>query len=266
MTTIRNLSFSPFEVREISLSRIEPDPTQLRKEFSEDRLDALKESIVKNGLQQPIRITQDENGLLYRIVDGERRWRAHMSLGLETIKAIYTENPTTENILLANLLSESYNPMEISDAYTSLKELWGTSYTDEQLGERVGKSRSVVSEYISLQRLPMSIKDDARKKSVVPFRKLKSLASAKLSFDKKEQLYQEYKNEYLNGDNSSSKTKKTPQENAKKFFEKDLRSFQSRLTKIDVASLNTKDKQEYMQDVLSTIEILQNVLKSNMSK
>lgn len=180
------LEFPKNEIREIPLDHIEPDKGQLRKEFRDDELEALAETIKNDGQIQPILVTKGKDGK-YKIVDGERRWKAFGILvkqaeaGAEsqveppsTIKAIYVEEDNQLLGILGNIIRNNYNPMETADAIALVKKTLGK---DADIAKRIGKSRSVVTEYQSLLKLPKKIQEQARKDSCVPFRRLKVLAA-----------------------------------------------------------------------------------------
>lgn len=192
-----NLEFSKDEIKEIPFDQIEADKNQLRKEFKEDELEALAESIKNDGQIQPILITQGEGGK-YKIVDGERRWRACKALAEQakadtesqteitcTIRAIYVDGDNQRLGILGNIVRNSYNPMETADALSALKALLGKEATDADVGKYTGKSRSLITEYFSLLKLPKEIQDKARNNSCVPFNKLKALAAKKIPSDDK---------------------------------------------------------------------------------
>ena len=175
------------KIHEIPLGRIEQDKKQPRKEFKEDEL---AESIKTNGQIQPILITKG-NADKYKIVDGERRWRALNKLveqvkddaklvkKFSSIRAIYVEEDNQLSGIVGNIARNSYNPMETADAFELLKILLGKDAKDDDVGKHVGKSRSLVAEYNSLLKLPKKIQEKARLDSCVPFRKLKVLAADK---------------------------------------------------------------------------------------
>lgn len=183
------------KIHEIPLDQIERDDNQLRKEFREDELEALAETIKNDGQIQPILVTKGKDGK-YKIVDGERRWRALDRLVEQakadtdsqtkqpsTIKAIYIEEDNQLLGILGNIVRNSYNPMETADAIALIKRTLGKNATDDAVAKRIGKSRTIVVEYNSLLNLPKKIQKQAREDSCVPFRKLKVLAADKKNSD-----------------------------------------------------------------------------------
>ena len=138
----------------LKLSQVEPNKEQPRKSFDEEKLSALADSIKKHGVIQPI-IVKDMNNGYYRIVAGERRWRASRMAGLKELPAIirsYDELTTMQVALIENLQREDLNPIEEAMCYKSLLEDF--SLTQEQVSEQVGKSRSAVANSIRLLSLP----------------------------------------------------------------------------------------------------------------
>lgn len=143
--------------REIPPDRIEPNPKQPRQYFDEAALTELVHSIREFGLMQPI-VVRGLPGDRYQLIMGERRWRACQEAGLETIPAIVRE--TTDDALLRDALLENIhrvqlNPLEEAAAYQQLLEEFGV--TQEELANRLGRSRPVVTNMIRLLKLPIPV-------------------------------------------------------------------------------------------------------------
>ena len=137
-------------VSETSINLIEPNRKQPRKSFDSEKLETLSQSIAENGVIQPITISPQKNGR-YIIVAGERRWRAAKKAGLKTIPAVvkeYTDEQIAAIALIENLQREDLNPIEEALGYKSLTEKF--ALTQEQIGKRVGKSRSAVTNSMRL--------------------------------------------------------------------------------------------------------------------
>lgn len=146
-------------VTEVRLSSIEPDKNQPRREFDEDALAELSESIKLHGVISPIVVTQIEEGR-YRIIAGERRWRASKLAGLETVPVIvkeYSEQELSEISLVENLQREDLNPLEEAFGYKNLMESY--KLTQEQVAQKVSKSRSAVANALRLLNLPEQVLD-----------------------------------------------------------------------------------------------------------
>ena len=138
---------------EVKLIDIEPNKEQPRKTFDEKALSELADSIREHGLLQPIIVKPLTNGT-YRIIAGERRWRASRIAGLETVPVIikdFDDKEVMEVALIENLQREDLNPVEEAMGYRSLMDAFGM--TQEQVAERVGKSRSAVANALRLLNL-----------------------------------------------------------------------------------------------------------------
>lgn len=144
-------------VSQIALTQIEANPFQPRTEFDEIALNELAESIRMQGIIQPITVRRMGNDK-YQIISGERRFKASKLAGLEAVPAyVRTANDQSmlEMALVENIQRENLNALEISISYQRLLE--ECSLTQEQLGERVGKDRSTVTNYLRLLKLPPQI-------------------------------------------------------------------------------------------------------------
>jgi ParB family chromosome partitioning protein len=142
------------ELRELAVEQIVPSPTQPRRRFDEDALQALADSLGERGMLQPVLVRPKPDGT-YEIVAGERRWRAAQIAGLETIPALVRERDDAESIELAlieNMAREDLSPIEEARACAALVE--ELELTREEVGRRVGRSRVAVSNLIRLLDLP----------------------------------------------------------------------------------------------------------------
>lgn len=144
-------------IQELSISLIQPNPNQPRREFDEERLEELANSIRALGLVQPITV-QELGGGQYQIISGERRWRAAQRAGLERLPA-YIRPVRAEELmelaLVENIQREDLNAIEIALAYQQIIDL--QHLKQEELAERVGKKRTTVANYLRLLRLPAEI-------------------------------------------------------------------------------------------------------------
>lgn len=138
----------------LRVSEIEPKPDQPRKHFDEEALQQLADSISKHGLLQPI-IVRESAGGFYQIIAGERRWRASKIAGLLEVPVIIMEADAmkaAEIAIIENIQREDLNPYEEASAYRSLMTQY--DLTQEQVAEKVGKSRSAVANTMRLLDLP----------------------------------------------------------------------------------------------------------------
>ena len=136
----------------ISLSRIRPNPSQPRKAFGAEALQALTESIRSVGVLQPIVVRRDN--FEYVLIAGERRWRAAKEAGLLEIPALIRETDEVGSVteaLIENLQREDLSPLEEAAAFQQLEEDFGMSHAE--IGKRVGRSRSAVSNTLRLLNL-----------------------------------------------------------------------------------------------------------------
>ncbi len=136
-------------VREIRINDVEPNSGQPRKNFNDDKLAQLAESIKQHGIVQPL-IVQRE-GSKYKIVAGERRWRASRLAGLKTVPVIIRDlsnKQVMEIALIENLQREDLNPIEEAEAYDKLMGDFGM--TQEEIANTVGKSRPAIANSLRL--------------------------------------------------------------------------------------------------------------------
>ena len=138
---------------------IAPNPFQPRRVFSPDDLGELAISIKVNGLLQPILVRRSASGRSYELVAGERRLRAVKQLGWSEIPAQVREVDDRTLLVLAlveNIQREQLGPMEEADGYHALRETFG--YTQQEIADAVGKSRSAVANMLRLRALPPSVR------------------------------------------------------------------------------------------------------------
>lgn len=143
---------------ELKISQIEPNKSQPRTEFDTEKLETLADSIKKYGILQPIVVKKLDNGF-YKIIAGERRWRAAKLAGLKKVPVVikdYDDQETMEIALIENLQREDLNPFEEARGYRELMDLF--SMTQQEVADKVGKSRSAVANSIRLLSLCDEIK------------------------------------------------------------------------------------------------------------
>jgi len=141
----------------VAIDRIQPNPMQPRRAFAEDSLKELAESFKQNGIMQPLVVTQ--SGSDYIIIAGERRLRAAKLAGMTELPVVLMNDTDDvrrlELALVENIQRENLNPIEVAHAYKTLLDKCGMS--QEELSERVNKSRSAVTNNLRLLTLPISI-------------------------------------------------------------------------------------------------------------
>lgn len=144
-------------INEIELSLIHANPDQPRKEFEPQALQELADSIRQIGIIQPITLRQESDGT-YMIIAGERRFRASQLAGLETVPAYIrtvSDDTVMEMALIENIQREDLNAIEVALAYQQLQTK--SNLTQEELSQRVGKSRASVANFMRLLKLPAEI-------------------------------------------------------------------------------------------------------------
>lgn len=141
-------------VSTLPMALVEPNPEQPRKVFDPEKMEALKKSISNHGIITPITVRTAQNGY-YQIIAGERRWRAARNIGLTEIPAFIIEaddQKVMELALIENLQREDLNPIEEAKGYNKLIKQF--NLTQEQVAERVGKSRPSIANALRLLALP----------------------------------------------------------------------------------------------------------------
>lgn len=143
----------------LPLAKIESNPNQPRKQFDQNALEELAESIKQHGVVTPITVREGEKKGFYQIIAGERRWRAARMAGLEKIPAMIlnvSENEVMELALIENLQRQDLNPIEEAEGYDLLMREFGL--TQEEVSHRVVKSRSSVANSLRLLALPEEVR------------------------------------------------------------------------------------------------------------
>ena len=149
-------------VMEIDIDRLAPNEDQPRLQMDDARLDELAQSIKANGIIQPILVRKAGDG--YRIIAGERRWRAAQRAGLLKVPVVVRDVPEgshkqlLELALIENIQREDLNPVEEAVAYQRLADEF--QLTQEQIATAVGKDRSSVANYLRLLKLPEEVRAD----------------------------------------------------------------------------------------------------------
>ena len=143
----------------VDLDAIRPNPLQPRRSFDQEKIEELAGSIRENGILQPLIVKKVRDG--FELIAGERRWRAAQKAGLAQVPIIIKEvgdKSRLELSLIENIQREDLNVIEEADAYQKLIDEFG--YTQDALGQRVGKSRTSITNALRLLKLNRKIKDD----------------------------------------------------------------------------------------------------------
>jgi len=137
---------------------LKPNPLQPRMKFDNQAIDELAQSIRETGIVQPVLVVPDDGH--YKIIVGERRWRAALKAGLKKIPVMIRNMAPDKQLeisLIENIHREDLNPMEIALAYQRMSSEW--NYTQQDIAEKVGKDRTSVTNYLRLLKLPQEIRD-----------------------------------------------------------------------------------------------------------
>lgn len=152
-------------IKIVDINDIEPNFGQPRKKFSEEELQELSQSILEYGVIQPLIVREKNNK--YEIVAGERRYRAARLAGLTELPIIiklFSDQQTLEVALIENIQREDLNPMELACAYSLLMERF--DLTQEQVAEKVGKSRTAVTNIMRLLKLTPYVQEKLREDAI----------------------------------------------------------------------------------------------------
>ncbi len=143
---------------ELDLEDVKPNPFQPRMKFDDQTIDELAQSIKETGIVQPVIVAPEDDH--YKIIVGERRWRAAQRAGLRKIPVLIRNIPKDKQLevsLIENIHREELNALEIAQAYQRLIDEHG--YAQHELADKVGKDRSSVTNYLRLLKLPAEIQD-----------------------------------------------------------------------------------------------------------
>ena len=193
-------------VEYLARGKVHPDENQIRKEFPEEHIASLKNSIKEQGILDPIKViaindSEEKESSDYLIVDGECRYRATEGVdGYDTLPCvIMTNDEAAKWAITSAFLRRDLNPIEKSEAIIRYLKTYCGAVADEdgrvatnglklgELTEYLGHSKSSLSEIISLQWLSEDMREEQRKKSTIPLRKLKKLTTKKIREDSEKQ-------------------------------------------------------------------------------
>ena len=149
----------------VAIDKLAPNPNQPRTEFGD--LSELIESIKEKGVLEPLLVRPSDVGGRYMIIAGERRYRASMEAGLTEVPCIeldVDDKAVAEISLIENLQRKDLTPFEEADGLQALNSRFG--YTHEDIAKRIGKSRSSITEIISLSTMPPEVRDECRRADI----------------------------------------------------------------------------------------------------
>jgi len=162
---IENNNYDKDAVVQVPLNEISPNPYQPRKVFNDEKLDELAKSIKEHGVFQPIIIKKADIG--YNIIAGERRYRASQLVGLETIPALivdFNEKQMMEIALLENIQRVDLNPLDEAIALKQIMDF--NDYTQQELADKMGKSRADIANSLRLLSLSENVKQVVREEKI----------------------------------------------------------------------------------------------------
>lgn len=256
-----------------TLDKIVPDEDQPRKDFS--NLEEMIASIKNIGLQKPINVIPMEDGN-YKIIDGERRYRAMKKIAEDEQKdlsqvsiSVFCRVGTVDETVgfIMNLIRDSYSPMEIARGLYQLKNA-DENLTNKKIGERIGKSQTNVTEYLSLLKLPQYIQEKELGHGVVPFHRLKELAVTSEGMTDEDKILKyntmlvryskdkEEINEAKNAINAQRGGTKTPDTMSSKRFAnitKKLDATAKSIAKFDIEKISSPDDRRIFVERLDAI-------------
>jgi ParB family chromosome partitioning protein len=146
------------QIQKVFIDGVVPNPDQPRRIFDKEALEQLSDSIKQHGILQPLVVTPREGDNKYLIIAGERRWRAAKAAGLKTVPVIIRSSSkllTMELALIENVQRENLGPIEEAEAYKKLMDEF--NLTQEQVADKVGKSRESVANMVRLLGLPLEV-------------------------------------------------------------------------------------------------------------
>ena len=219
----------------IPLAELLPDPDQPRKFIGTAAIDELAASITEHGVLEPI-LFRAEDGKNY-IVAGDRRCRAARQAGLISIPAIFIDTQNHEEIsLVENLLRQDLNPVEEAEALCRLQE--DHNYQQEDLMRIFSKSKAIISETFSLNRLPQAIRDECRQDPTIPKHTLIEIARNKQQRSMTS-AFAKYKAEQQKA--AAKKTQKVPRTKAEGFVAA-LAATEDRIAELNLETLSEPEK------------------------
>ena len=217
---------------EIEIEAVLPNPLQPRTKFKPESLDELAQSIRESGVIQPIVVVPE--GESYKIIVGERRWRAAQKAGLRRIPALVRSIPKEKQLevsLVENLQRENLNPLEVANVFQRMMDELG--FSQEEVADRVGKDRSSVANYLRLLQLPQPVQDLLAddKLSMGHARALASLEDPAVQIDLAREIVRKSLS-VRDVEKIVSRAKKSPAPAKKHDFDADLKSVEEDLVRI----------------------------------
>jgi ParB family chromosome partitioning protein len=244
-------------LRNIGVDVIKDNPHQTRQYFDPDKMDELTRSVKESGIIQPI-LVRFEGQDIY-LVAGERRLRAAKAAGLKKIPAVLTEADPAHITLIENIQRENLKPVEEAEGMLRLMDERG--YTQDQLAGIIGKSKSTISETLSLNKLPEYIKNQVRRAEHYPKRLLIEIVKQKKE-DKMIALFNQIKAENLTSEDVKELAKKkkkkqySPRRPPVAEVSEKIAGLQQHLKKINLNRIEDSEKAH----LLSNLKMLEDMI------
>jgi len=239
----------------IEVERIAPDPNQPRKDFNEEQLQQLADSLKTDGQLQPIRVRWDEESSMWLIIVGERRWRAAKLAGLERLMCVFVKNGMSEEQIrsqqvIENLQRSDLKPIEEAQAFRDLMKL--NSWNTTELAATLHISRPRVSRSLSLLKLPEDIRAKVNDGTI------KATAGYELSKVKDEDELRELAEKAANGEakyEETSKAAKQTRKDGKKKRRSTNETFRTSVgLKVVASSRKNLDDSQLLEGLLEVVE------------
>jgi len=246
---------------DLGIASLRPDPEQPRKYLDEQALAELQTSIVRHGVLQPI-LVRKGSGATYVIVSGERRYQAARLAGLATVPAILTDGNPIEIAIIENLLRENLTAIEEAEAIERLRAL--NDYQLADLSAILGKSVSMLSEILSLNRLPAAVKDDCRRDPKSSRGVLVEIARQR-DQQKMETLYRKYRDSGLTRGEIRKKSAR-PKRQTAPLNPAFISACSERLDTLDLANLEHGQKEVVQQELEKLRSVVNRKLKELRQK
>jgi len=228
----------------LEVKELLPDPFQPRKSLDEDALEELSASISRHGLLEPVLFRLSEHGQIF-VVAGSRRLEASRRAGIKQIPGLLAEGDAAEIALVENLVRQDLTCVEEAEAIERLKS--SHSYTLADLAGIIGRSVSTISEIVSLTKLPLSIRDECRGDHNIARSILVEIAKLP-SENEMQAIYDRYRS---GGVTRSALRKKENTKKERKSYVRLFRSFSSRITAIDPAGMNERERLKIRKELES---------------
>ena len=249
--------YSIGNVYTLSVDDIQPNANQPRRTFEKEPLEALKLSIAREGLLQPIAVLRGDNGK-WVIAAGERRYRAVVELGLKTICARIVEGNLDDLALMENMIREDLNPMERALAMNNY--LVSHKISQKKLSILLGIARNSISEILSLNKLPQEIQD------VIIKDKRYSLHNMRIIARIRDQQEQKNKFEKLRAKIEGTQVESSEEEQKKKIFKAEVKRKRIEKITIEIKHLQNSFSRQELKQLKPQIHSLYEQLKALLYK